>query len=539
MERLRIRQIEQEMWSDLSIGTRLCDAALGGEAPVAAPQRVWPRLTGILCALLLPSVSHVPLAVAQDWPGPIQPRVFNGTVTFDYPAVGLLLRRADQSAAWSARCTVSLVEPGVALTAAHCVCDAQGGQCRPGGVHAPVLGNLRVLWQNAGLREIARVSLPDDFEFPDQDYAALGLAEPVSGIDPLPLAAEPPGAGVAGTIAGFGSAASLPLGTGIKRSGALVTASCGAQLDADLFLCWESSRSGDGANICAGDSGAPLMLPSADGGQEIAGIAGGGYGASDGEDLAFATSAAGQAAGIARAVQAVRPGVAEPAERIARATVLEDRLSTENARQLLGIEVPAGSARLVVAGNGDDDSGNGYRLRVAIGDPEDAGEVPCTSEQAGVFQACVIETPAPGVWYAAYEYRSGPGGAVQLSATALRPGRGLDIDADGRIDALSDALLLLRHLSRYTGGALVDGVLGSAAARTDPAAVGAYLDSPDCLEWLDVDADGDLRADTDAQLILRHLFGLSGEALTRGALGAGAARTEPAAIAEAIESLSF
>lgn len=103
----------------------------------------------------------------------------------------------------------------------------------------------------------------------------------------------------------------------------------------------------------------------------------------------------------------------------------------------------------------------------------------------------------------------------------------LDIDASTsatKYDALTDGLLLLRYLSGLGGPALTAGALGATAARTDPAAIQAYLDSR--RSGLDIDGNNTTDAATDGLLILRYLFGLRGPALIQGALGAGATRSE-------------
>ena len=55
---------------------------------------------------------------------------------------------------------------------------------------------------------------------------------------------------------------------------------------------------------------------------------------------------------------------------------------------------------------------------------------------------------------------------------------------------------------------------------------------------LDDDGDGESRALTDGLLIIRRLFGFEGSALTAGALGSNATRTDPDEIKDYIDSLS-
>jgi Metallo-peptidase family M12B Reprolysin-like/Bacterial Ig-like domain (group 1) len=99
----------------------------------------------------------------------------------------------------------------------------------------------------------------------------------------------------------------------------------------------------------------------------------------------------------------------------------------------------------------------------------------------------------------------------------------LDVDSNGRYDALTDGLVILRYLFGLTGSSLTNGALGPGASRVDPAAIAAFLKS--ITPQLDVDGNGQADALTDGVLILRYLLGLRGDALLQGAIGTGATRT--------------
>jgi len=53
----------------------------------------------------------------------------------------------------------------------------------------------------------------------------------------------------------------------------------------------------------------------------------------------------------------------------------------------------------------------------------------------------------------------------------------MDIDANGDVDTLTDGMLVLRYMFGYTGDVLVDGVLGENATRTAPAEIEAHIES--------------------------------------------------------------
>jgi hypothetical protein len=107
------------------------------------------------------------------------------------------------------------------------------------------------------------------------------------------------------------------------------------------------------------------------------------------------------------------------------------------------------------------------------------------------------------------------------------------VDANGASDALTDGLLIIRHLFGFSGPTLTDGALAPDATRTDPAEIAAYIEAnePD----FDVDGNGVTDALTDGLLIIRRLFGFSGPTLTDSALAPDAIRTDPAEIAAFID----
>ena len=102
--------------------------------------------------------------------------------------------------------------------------------------------------------------------------------------------------------------------------------------------------------------------------------------------------------------------------------------------------------------------------------------------------------------------------------------RSLNIDGDGTYDALTDGVIILRYLLGLTGSALTNGAVGSGATRGVAADIVPYLDS--IRVNLDVDGNGQADARTDGLMILRYLFGFRGAALfSNDAIGSGATRT--------------
>jgi len=99
-----------------------------------------------------------------------------------------------------------------------------------------------------------------------------------------------------------------------------------------------------------------------------------------------------------------------------------------------------------------------------------------------------------------------------------------DVDGNGQIDALTDGLLILRASFGLTGTALTQGALGAGATRTDPTAILNYINANKL--QLDLDGNGTFDALTDGLMLIRYLFGLSGNAVTASAVGGSASRPD-------------
>ncbi len=111
----------------------------------------------------------------------------------------------------------------------------------------------------------------------------------------------------------------------------------------------------------------------------------------------------------------------------------------------------------------------------------------------------------------------------------------LDIDGNGAYDALTDGLLIIRYLFGLTGNALVAGTVGLGPARSTAAELTQQLDNIKPL--LDVDGNGQVDALTDGTMIVRYMFGVRGASLIAASAGAGATRTTATAIEAYIQSL--
>jgi len=110
-----------------------------------------------------------------------------------------------------------------------------------------------------------------------------------------------------------------------------------------------------------------------------------------------------------------------------------------------------------------------------------------------------------------------------------------DIDGNGTLDALTDGRLVLLYLLGFTGDTLIENSVAEDATRRTAAEIIAYIEQ--IRNQLDIDGNGDVDALTDAILNLRYLFGITGDALTSRAIGTNALRTTAAEITAYLESI--
>ncbi len=161
----------------------------------------------------------------------------------------------------------------------------------------------------------------------------------------------------------------------------------------------------------------------------------------------------------------------------------------------------------------------------------------------GGLASCSVTPPTAGVFTLDAEFDGSPGHLADSDSrlffvTGAPPPCTdcLDVDLDGVVGPLTDGLLILRYLFGFTGQPLVIGALGGGAMRTDPALIVAYLDSIRATV-LDLDFDGGEMPLTDGVLLLRYLFGFRGAALVTAAVDPDCARCDGASIGGFVQSV--
>jgi hypothetical protein len=100
----------------------------------------------------------------------------------------------------------------------------------------------------------------------------------------------------------------------------------------------------------------------------------------------------------------------------------------------------------------------------------------------------------------------------------------LDIDGNGQYDALTDGLLVLRYMFGLSGDPLIGGVIASDAIYSSAEDIEARI--AELGLSVDIDDNGDVDALTDGLIILRYLFGLRGDALMTGVISPDSQRSD-------------
>jgi endoglucanase Acf2/Fe-S cluster biogenesis protein NfuA len=106
-----------------------------------------------------------------------------------------------------------------------------------------------------------------------------------------------------------------------------------------------------------------------------------------------------------------------------------------------------------------------------------------------------------------------------------------DIDGNDNIDALSDGLMLLRYSFEMRGDALTDGAVANDSLMNSAQVQQRIADA---YAIADVDGNGGVDALSDALILLRYFFGIRGDDLINGAVAENAIRTSSSDIEQYI-----
>ena len=113
----------------------------------------------------------------------------------------------------------------------------------------------------------------------------------------------------------------------------------------------------------------------------------------------------------------------------------------------------------------------------------------------------------------------------------------IDIDGNEDFDALTDGLLILRNLFGLSGDSAIAGAVAGDAVYKTPEEIESRIAALGVR--IDVDDNGELDALTDGLIILRYLFGLTGDTLTDSVVADNAQRSSASAIESYMSQLTI
>ncbi len=106
----------------------------------------------------------------------------------------------------------------------------------------------------------------------------------------------------------------------------------------------------------------------------------------------------------------------------------------------------------------------------------------------------------------------------------------LDVDQDGYVRAEQDATLILKYLFGIRGATLIESAVSPFAQLNSAAEIEAAIGDLVSNGLLDIDGDGSIKPLTDGLLVQRWVNGVRGIALTNSAIDTGATRTNSEAV---------
>ena len=446
----------------------------------------------------------------------LSPKIHNGTKTNQYPFVAELLFKYTQNSSWQSICSATLISPYTLVTAAHCVCDGAGSSCQIDQTNSPNKDLYGVFLQNAGFFEVESIAIPEGFSFPYHDYAVINLVKPVQGVEAAKLGNEKLLLDSDATIVGYGLKSSgAGEHTGLKRTGNMTTASCAARgvgLSDNSFICWNSTATTEAANTCSGDSGGALFSYE-NGDLALSGITSGGIGNCNEASFSFQTSVFAHRDKII-ALSSMSLSAATLGYDLSNTSNVIGSFSSGHSMEVVTVNTNTNTKKLTITANTESFLASSYKLSV-YDDSLSLSSAPlCQSNDHGIYQSCTLTHPIPDTLRVEYEKTlSTSSDEYQLTVSQFEQSCSLDADGNGQYDALTDGMLVMRYLSGFRGDVLIKGAVSQRGIRQSANEISDFLGQQSCLTQLDIDNDGEVGALSDGLLVMRYLFGFTGDTL--------------------------
>lgn len=199
---------------------------------------------------------------------------------------------------------------------------------------------------------------------------------------------------------------------------------------------------------------------------------------------------------------------------------------------------PGGEFVVTWSSSGQDGDGFGvYGQQYTAAGAKDGGEFRINTTTALDQDFSSVAMDSIGDFVAVWTSTNEDGSQLGVYGQRFQLPFNLDLDGNGAADALTDGLLAMRSMFGFSGNALVNGAIGAGATRDTAAQISLFISRGTANLALDIDGNGKIDALTDGLLIMRYLFGFRGAALTNGAVASDATRTSDTAIEAYLASL--
>jgi hypothetical protein len=126
---------------------------------------------------------------------------------------------------------------------------------------------------------------------------------------------------------------------------------------------------------------------------------------------------------------------------------------------------------------------------------------------------------------------------INITAEVIETQCSLDADGNGSVDALTDGLLIIRHMFGIRGESLIDNAVADNCTNCEASDIEPIVEQCAASGITDIDGNGKVDALTDGLLNIRYIFGIRGTALIDDSLAKDCTRCSAVEIENYVESL--
>ncbi len=126
---------------------------------------------------------------------------------------------------------------------------------------------------------------------------------------------------------------------------------------------------------------------------------------------------------------------------------------------------------------------------------------------------------------------------IKITAEVIETQCSLDVDGNGSVDALTDGLLIIRHMFGIRDNSLIEDAVSDNCTNCEASEIETVIEQCAASGITDIDGNGKVDALTDGLLNIRYIFGIRGAALITDSLADDCTRCSAVDIGDYVESL--